>query len=267
MHGSVPAARHHQVLSILAGLTATSSPPRILERHFIYRPERGPSSQTYGSVQVGASQQIDTGKAPKKVQQVSDARLVRIVQELDASADDANATPDEDEMDGVESARPMTNGNHVDEDEGIWTLHLDETPEPGVSTHISRKTTCQSFNGIGDADLYVAQHDLMQVTQYLLAGNRFVHNNVLLKLYRCMQLLPHDFSGDNGINSELSEYERRPLDDSGAFLLEASVAVEDGTDATLMAKASAMLLRLKDDLDGCIELRTVERLSMDTRVR
>lgn len=267
LHGSVPVARHHQMLSVLAGLTATPSPPRVLERHFIYRPERTPSSQPYSSVKVGASQQIDAGKTFKKSQQALEARLVRIVQELDASADNANAALDVDEMDGIEDAKPISNGNHVYEDESIWTLHVDETPEPSVRTHVSRKTSRQIFNSIGDAETYIAQHELKVVSQYLLVGHRFVHNNLFLKLYQCMQLLPHDRGGDSGPDTRLSGFERRPLDSSGAFVLESSAAVEDGTDATLMSSASAMLLRLKDHLDGCIELKAVERLSMDTRAR
>ena len=57
------------------------------------------------------------------------------------------------------------------------------------------------------------------------------------------------------------------LDDSGAFLLEASVRVQDGSKVETMARGTAELLALRERLRGVVGLEMVERLALDTRVR
>lgn len=64
LFSSIPQTRRQQILSVLAGLTATPTPRPILEYHHILRPAIDPPNivqQTYG-----ASQDIDPGKLAKR---------------------------------------------------------------------------------------------------------------------------------------------------------------------------------------------------------
>ncbi|KAL8672030.1 MAG: hypothetical protein Q9224_007596, partial [Gallowayella concinna] len=57
LHGSIPTSRHHQILSILAGITAMQPQP-FHEKHYIYKPTR-PISRTT-TTQIGGSQAVQS---------------------------------------------------------------------------------------------------------------------------------------------------------------------------------------------------------------
>jgi len=266
LHGSVPKQHHHQTLSILAGLSATSSPPRILERHYIFRPAQRLSGSGYAAFPSGASQQIDAGKLSRRAVQGSEARFVRLVEGLPA---EVKPTADGDEIDGMDGTERMHGATQHYEAESlsIWTLHVDETPEPGVRSQISRKTQTQVFDDIDAVETYISQQDITLVTSCLVSGHYLVYNHVLLRFYQCLRLIPHDPGAKQSIGLPLGDYERRPLDTSGAYVLEACLRIEDGTDTDVMSRGTEEMKRIREELDGCVELRAIERLSLDTRFR
>ncbi len=60
LFGQVPAARHNQVLNVLAGIAAMQPQP-ILEKHLVFKPNRKPGSGT--QKQVGGAQDIQKARA------------------------------------------------------------------------------------------------------------------------------------------------------------------------------------------------------------
>ena len=59
----------------------------------------------------------------------------------------------------------------------------------------------------------------------------------------------------------------RLLDPSGAYVLQVSVRVQDGSKVELVNRGMTELLNLKETLKGIVELEVGDRLAMDTRVR
>lgn len=59
----------------------------------------------------------------------------------------------------------------------------------------------------------------------------------------------------------------QPLDESGAYLLQAAVRVQDGSKPEDMNKGQSELLGFKESMRGSVDLRVVDRLSLDTRFR
>jgi mediator of RNA polymerase II transcription subunit 18 len=124
LFGQIPAARHEQMLNILAGLSAMQ-PQRVLERHVLFKPTRHP--QPTGA-QRGGTQGVQTG-APKQVQQAnrnanSDVFMVHLVKTV-----------------GEEEFGKSVEGMDVDhwsEDEGKWELRFKDTPQPGKRPTILR---------------------------------------------------------------------------------------------------------------------------------
>ncbi len=57
------------------------------------------------------------------------------------------------------------------------------------------------------------------------------------------------------------------LDPSGAYLLQASVRVQDGGKPESMTLAVNELLAIRETLKGLVELEPGDRLAMDTRVK
>ena len=58
-----------------------------------------------------------------------------------------------------------------------------------------------------------------------------------------------------------------PLDRSGAYVLETKVEVKDGKKPDLVQRGAKELLGLKEILKGVVQLKGLERLVFDTRVR
>ena len=58
-----------------------------------------------------------------------------------------------------------------------------------------------------------------------------------------------------------------PVDASGAYVVEAYVAADDGTSTELREKGVAELLKFAKDVDGAIDFRVPNRLALDTVVK
>ena len=59
----------------------------------------------------------------------------------------------------------------------------------------------------------------------------------------------------------------RLLDGSGAYTLHAAVCVADASKPDVVNRATSELLHFKRIMRGIVDMRVVERLSLDTRVR
>lgn len=118
LYGQVPAARHEQLLSILAGLTAMQ-PRRIVERRAIYRPIKTPSTNV---IQRGGTQGVQTTPKQPQNQRVTDLNLLYLVKSVDEKEFGQLVDLTGSSEDAVES---------LTESERLWTFELQDTPEPG----------------------------------------------------------------------------------------------------------------------------------------
>lgn len=105
------------------------------------------------------------------------------------------------------------------------------------------------------------------VNQYMAIGHRFVHSNVIARITK-IWTVPEGTGALEPLDAPNPLMDEcKPLDQSGTYLIEAIVRVEDGSDSTLIERASRELLSFKKQLEGCLDLRTPDRLSLDTRVK
>lgn len=105
------------------------------------------------------------------------------------------------------------------------------------------------------------------VTEYIVEGHRLIHENVIMFLHRILRYPEEPTPGSNARTSTPDLDILRPLDESGSYLLQASVRVEDGSKPNNLNRGQSELLRFKDMMKGSVDLRVVDRLSLDTRCR
>ena len=104
------------------------------------------------------------------------------------------------------------------------------------------------------------------VSSYHLSGYRFTHQNISLLLYRII-LAPSTAAPGNLLSISEDIEKGQLFDPSGAYLLQASIRVQDGSKVELVNRGMTELLNLKETLKGVVELEVGDRLAMDTRMR
>ena len=160
--------------------------------------------------------------------------------------------------------RPATINTASPESQGQWRLRVEQTPDPSVKDHIAREVSesdVQDVKAFEDADAF---RFLGQ--QYVL-GHRFVSGNVVARILR-VHLAKEQAQADKVLEGPplpLSDLDI--LDPSGAFLVEVSVRMEDRKNTKIAEQAFAELEKFKRDMEGVIDLRVPDRLSLDTRVK
>ena len=103
------------------------------------------------------------------------------------------------------------------------------------------------------------------IASYFTQGQRFTHRNISLQLYRLL-VTTKDPAKRSDIDS-FKESETKLLDQSGNYLLQASIRVQDGSKVEIVTKAVNELWALRETLKGVVELAVVDRLALDPRVR
>lgn len=97
-------------------------------------------------------------------------------------------------------------------------------------------------------------------------GNRFIHGNVIVRIYRLLAPVGVPISPQSALPpSQLSELKQ--LDQSGSFIVEASVRIEDSSNSTLTEQGKKELLDFQATMDGAVDLIAPDRLSLDNRVK
>lgn len=105
------------------------------------------------------------------------------------------------------------------------------------------------------------------MTEYYIEGHRFVHGNVIVSLHRILH--------EPGIRNLQTAPKVTPppfaslelLDQSGTYIFEAKVRVQDFKDASVLESGVNELKRFQTQMRGCVELALPDRLTMDTRVK
>lgn len=112
----------------------------------------------------------------------------------------------------------------------------------------------------------MAALDYFPSSLYYTEGHRLSYNNISIHLYRV--LVPTSSAMPSGSDpGDIKRSDLRLLDESGAYILQASVRVQDGSKVETVQRGASELLGLRETLKGVVELEVVDRLSLDTRVR
>lgn len=61
--------------------------------------------------------------------------------------------------------------------------------------------------------------------------------------------------------------ELKPVDESGSWIVDATVRVEEGAGAEVLERGKKELERFRQGMEGCVDLKAGDRLSLDVRVR
>jgi mediator of RNA polymerase II transcription subunit 18 len=105
------------------------------------------------------------------------------------------------------------------------------------------------------------------VTEYVVEGDVFVYNDTTLFLHRVLNYA-HDPSFSSSPRRTLPPLkELSLLDQSGSYLLQAAITVQDGSNPGMVKTATQHLFGLKEQLKTAVKLEQADRLSLDTRVK
>jgi len=241
LFGQVPLARHEQVLNILAGLAAMQ-PQSLYEKHTLLQPLSPP-----------AADQPAGKNAPKPATHTQS--YTHLIQSLSTG----------------KAAQQKPVDAEISHD--VFKVRTMETPEPETKAFVLRQVDERDLSG-DEAHTYLDPARYRGVVNYCVEGQRLVCKDVVISLYRCL-LLPTGFETQDGetvaaTTDSLTVSALKGLDlldPSGAFLLEATVRVEDRTKTALVQAATEALGRFRNEMRGSVDMRVPERLSLDTRVK
>jgi mediator of RNA polymerase II transcription subunit 18, fungi type len=105
------------------------------------------------------------------------------------------------------------------------------------------------------------------VSEYYTEGHRFVHENVVLYLHQILHE-PGVRSLETSPKPVPPAFDQlKPLDPSGAYILEAKIRVQDLNNTVVSEKAVAEMNKFRASMKGCVEMSAPERLWLDTRVK
>ncbi|KAI4087999.1 MAG: hypothetical protein LQ344_006374 [Seirophora lacunosa] len=268
LHASVPTARHVQVLSILAGVAAMQPQP-FHERHLIYKPTRPP---TKAVVQIGGSQAVQQNPAQKaKAGTQEDLFYLHLVENLVEDAEErgmSNGGAVMDEVDGLSGEgeasgsiekEHLLNTIHdpLDNDHESstrWTFQFRDVPEPGNRRPCTSRLMGDTPITSGDAHAFMSAMEYTHTSTHHLVGHRLTHLSTSILLFRPCR-------------PSSSAQKPEPIDPH-TYILQVSIRVSNGiAKPQLMSRGVKELLNLKEMLRGVVELESVERGMLDTRVR
>lgn len=158
---------------------------------------------------------------------------------------------------------------HIVNGEGQpWTVRTEDVPQAGVKDMISRPV---DESAATHADLEKFREGgswYKYITQSILLGHRFVHNNLVIRIARILTV-PEGTGALEPLDAPLPNLDEcRLLDMSGAYLCEVSVRVADPNNSMVTDAAKKELMEFKAIMDGAVDLKVPgNRLSMDPRAK
>ena len=105
------------------------------------------------------------------------------------------------------------------------------------------------------------------VSEYIIEGQRFIHNNVILLLHRVMRVSVGGQSQGSPSKAVPKLDELELLDPSSAYILQASIRIQDGSKPESMSMGINELKAFKEMMKGVVDLEIGDRLALDTRVK
>ncbi|KAI4742427.1 hypothetical protein E4T50_07172 [Aureobasidium sp. EXF-12298] len=241
LYGQVPLERHDQVLKILAGVAAMQ-PQTLFERHLIYRPMR--------SAQDNKPNKKFPNK-PIKPQTLTFQHLVRQLDQFEFGTDSPVLLESENNESSSQPAH-------------TWRIKTQETPEPETKTLVLRQATDMAIDK-DQLRKFLDPANNGFVSEFFIEGHRFVHKDMVLTLFRVLR--SSDVPQQSPLTALPTLDSLKPLDVSGAFVLEACVRIDDRTKPNLVSTASDELSAFRDLMKGSVDMKVPERLALDTRVR
>ncbi|KAL8737583.1 MAG: hypothetical protein Q9190_008102, partial [Brigantiaea leucoxantha] len=249
---SIPSTRHTQLLHILTGIAAMQPQP-FNEKHTVFKPTR-PAASSRVPLQVGGSQAVRGGRDMKVlggVQGQGELFYLHLVGDLTSA--ESQEKPSEVAMNGdivmseVEdglgdremrnstSMDPISSNEHVDHSTAAtWILQFRDIPEAGNRRPVTSRLMADIPITSGDPFALMKAMEYTPVSTHTLRGHRWTHGFISLLLFQ--PLVQPSGSKDQDL---------APLDPSGAYLLTASVKVQDGNKPEQMSRGVAELMNLK----------------------
>ncbi|KAL2369334.1 RNA polymerase II mediator complex subunit Srb5 [Blastomyces gilchristii SLH14081] len=154
-----------------------------------------------------------------------------------------------------------------------WRLEFKDTPEAGARSGVTSRfvgtANLPSSNILPEMTAWGFDY----VSEYVVEGHTFVLDDTVLFLHRVLTF-PPSADGVGGGPKTLTPTEYLPpldkmvlLDTSGAYVLQASITVQDSGNPDMLKANSQRLLGLKEHLKSVVKLEPEDRLSLDTRVK
>ena len=103
----------------------------------------------------------------------------------------------------------------------------------------------------------------------MIQGHQLVRHNTVISLHQVLQYLQINSQQafTKALRNPHSLQSPEPVDKSGAYILHAYIRVLDGSKPESMGRGVAELGSLREMMKGCVDLRPVDRLALDTRVK
>ncbi|KAI9806186.1 MAG: hypothetical protein M1825_006301 [Sarcosagium campestre] len=279
LYASVSASRHDQLLDVLAGI-AGMLPQRVLERHLVYKPSR---TSTFRANTVGGSQGIQSHQGQAlQGQTQGDLFYLHLSGQLDertfpqeSSAQKEPTSAGDIENVGHDPAKTYKFGKQA------WSLRYNDWPEATGRRPVTSRTAIDVDIIEGDAVNFIEAFGYSFVNEYIVDGYRLVYENVIILLHRILRFPspPESEQGERistenenltatGPREHLSPLSTlEPLDPSGAYLLQSSICVLDGSKPESMTVGINELKRFKEMMKGVVDLEIGDRLALDTRLK
>lgn len=103
------------------------------------------------------------------------------------------------------------------------------------------------------------------ISEHVLEGQRFILEDAVILIFKLLQFPKSEYK--HPVPTLPSRQEMRSLDPSEAYVLQATVNMEENSSPELLSLGERKILRLKDYLRPLVKLAPVDRLSLDTRLR
>ncbi|KAL4948736.1 mediator complex, subunit Med18 [Aspergillus filifer] len=260
LFASVPSHQHHELLQQLTGLTAMQ-PRHRLERRLIFKATRKPGLV---NARGGASQGADLVRLNKMLNgQMFYTQVVGPISEADFDAKPSSSENTDAPMSGMAEAA----GSSYDYDSQPWKLEFRDIPEAGTRSTITARLAASATLPKGDIVTPMSAWGYSFVTEYVVEGDFFIHNDIVIFLHRVLQY-PNHGQEPREPRRELPSYrDLTPLEKTGGYILQAAITVQDGSNQELMRTASQHLFGLREQLKSAVRLEHADRLSLDTRAK
>ncbi|KAL4779106.1 mediator complex, subunit Med18 [Aspergillus varians] len=263
LFASVPSHQHHELLQQLAGLTAMQ-PRHCLERRLIFKATRKPGLINARGGNSREVQGADLVRLNKMLNgQMFYTQVVGPLSEVDFDTKSSSVGNTDAPMSGTEEAP----GSSYDYDSQPWKLEFRDIPEAGTRSTITARLAANATLPKGDIVTPMNAWGYSFVTEYVVEGDVFIHNDIVIFLHRVLQYPihgqePHEPRRQLPLFCELS-----PLERTGSYILQAAITVQDGGNQELMRTASQHLFGLREQLKSAVRLEQADRLSLDTRAK
>ncbi|KAJ5709950.1 hypothetical protein N7493_009542 [Penicillium malachiteum] len=267
LFASVPVHQHHELLQQLAGLTAMQ-PRHALERRLIFKAYRKPGLIT---TRTGGSQDLQSGDLQRVNKLLNGGmfytQVVGPVSEADFKV--SGVAPDADtQMAGMEDDSKSAPTQHAyDYEQQPWKLEFRDIPEAGTRSAVTSRVMASASMPRGDIVPSMNAWGYSFVTEYVVEGDIFLHNDITIFLHRVLHYPASDQESREPRQSLPAFSEMTTLEKSGSYVLQASINVQDGSNQETMKTASQHLFGLREQLKSAVKLEQADRLSLDTRAK